>query len=130
MQGPYMELVNKFIFKKLVNLKSVSDTNLDLQPILKKKFFFENFFTDYNQILNDKKIDVVLILTSMKEHAKIAKQALLEDKHVLVEKPMATNMKELDGLFKIAKSSNKFLIPAPFVTLSPTYQAIKSRVKK
>ena len=54
MQGPYMELVNKFIFKKLVNLKSVSDTNLDLQPILKKKFFFENFFTDFNQILNDK----------------------------------------------------------------------------
>lgn len=129
MQGPYMELVNKFIFKKLVNLKSVSDTNLDLQPILKKKFFFENFFTDYNQILNDKKIDVVLILTSMKEHAKIAKQALLEDKHVLVEKPMATNMKELDGLFKIAKSSNKFLIPAPFVTLSPTYQAINLELK-
>ena len=105
MQGPYMELVNKFIFKKLVNLKSVSDTNLDLQPILKKKFFFENFFTDYNQILNDKKIDVVLILTSMREHAKIAKQALLKDKHVLVEKPMATNMKELGGLFKIAKLS-------------------------
>ena len=43
---------------------------------------------------------------------------------------MATNMKELNELMKIAKSSKKMLIPAPFVILSPTYQAIDQELKK
>jgi len=124
-----MELVNKLIFKKLVNLKSLSDTNKNLFSILSKKFEFENFYVDYKKILNDPSIDLVLVLTSMNEHSKIAKQALLSEKHVLVEKPMATNLKDLDDLIKIAKSSKKILLPAPFVILSPTYQAIDKEIK-
>ena len=130
MQGPYMDLVNKYIFKKLIKLKSISDINPDLEPILRKKFFFDKFYTDYKKILNDDKIDAVLILTSMNEHAMIAKQALLNNKHVLVEKPMATKIDDLKDLLKVARSSSKFLIPAPFVTLSPTYQAINLELKK
>src|SRR6056300_2059245 len=103
MQGPYMELVNKLVFKKLVKVKSLSDINKSFQPILKKCFEFENFYTNYQQILDDPSIDVVLILTSMNEHSSIAKQALLNDKHVLVEKPMATNMKDLNELYGVAK---------------------------
>ena len=129
MQGPYMDLVNKYIFKKLIKLKSISDINSDLKPILRKKFFFDKFYTDYKKILNDDEIDAVLILTSMNEHSMIAKQALLNNKHVLVEKPMATKIDDLKGLLKVARSSSKFLIPAPFVTLSPTYQAINSELK-
>lgn len=129
MQGPYMELVNKLVFKKLVKVKSLSDINKSFQPILNKRFEFENFYTNYHQILDDPSIDVVLILTSMNEHSSIAQQALLKDKHVLVEKPMATNMKELNELYKVAKKSKKILLPAPFVILSPTYQAIDSEIK-
>ena len=109
MQGPYMELVNKLVFKKLVKVKSLSDINKSFQPILNKRFEFENFYTNYYQILDDPSIDVVLILTSMNEHSYIAQQALLKDKHVLVEKPMATNMKELNELYKVAKKSKKIL---------------------
>ena len=129
MQGPYMELVNKLVFKKLVKLKSLSDINNSFHPILKKRFEFENFYTNYKKILEDPSIDVVLILTSMNEHSSIAKQALLNDKHVLVEKPMATNMKDLNELYGVAKKSKKILLPAPFVILSPTYQAIDGEIK-
>lgn len=129
MQGPYMELVNKMVFKKLVKVKSLSDINYSFYPILKKRFEFENFYTNYKNILEDPSIDVVLILTSMNEHASIAKHALLNDKHVLVEKPMATNMKELNELYGVAKKSKKILLPAPFVILSPTYQAIDGEIK-
>lgn len=129
MQGPYMELVNKLVFKKLVKVKSLSDINNSFHPILKKRFEFENFYTNYKKILEDPSIDVVLILTSMNEHASIAKHALLNDKHVLVEKPMATNMKDLNELYGVAKKSKKILLPAPFVILSPTYQAIDGEIK-
>ena len=125
-----MELVNKLAFKNIINLKSISDKNIQLEKILKKKFKFQNFYNDYKKILNDKEIDVVLILTSMNEHASIAKEALLNKKHVLVEKPMATNMKDLKELLLLAKKSKTLLVAAPFVILSPTFQAIKKELNK
>ena len=39
-------------------------------------------------------IDVVLVLTSMNEHGALALAALANGKHVLVEKPMATDLEE------------------------------------
>ena len=43
----------------------------------------------------------------MKEHAKISKEALRRGKNVLVEKPMATKMKDLIELIKRAKKNKK-----------------------
>ena len=66
----------------------------------------------------------------MKEHAGIAKEALQNKKHVLVEKPMGTNMKDLKELYLLAKKSKTYLIAAPFVILSPTFQAIHQELNK
>jgi len=130
MQGPYMELVKKLTYKKILKLKTVADTNKKINKIIKHKIEYDYFFSNYKKILNDDDIDLVLILTSMKEHAKIAKEALLKNKHVLVEKPMATNMKDLNDLMKIASQSKKHLVVAPFVILSPVYQAIHQEIQK
>ena len=59
MQGPYMELVNKLVFKKILQLKTICDVDKKLEKILSKKFYYNNFVTDYNKILKDKEIDVV-----------------------------------------------------------------------
>ena len=124
-----MELVKKMTYKKILKLKSVADTKKNIDKIIKNKIEYDCFFSNYKEILNDKDIDLVLILTSMKEHAKITKEALLRNKHVLVEKPMATNMKDLNDLMKIAKQTKKYLVAAPFVILSPVYQAIHKEIQ-
>ena len=80
-----------------------------LKKILSKKFIFDSFVTDYKKVLQDQDIDVVLILTSMLEHSKIAKAALLYNKHVLVEKPMATNLKDLNEKSHINQTRRKHL---------------------
>ena len=121
MQGPYMELVNKLIFKKIIELKTICDVDKKIEKIVSKKFYYKNFVTDYNKILKDKEIDSVLILTSMNEHAKIAKECLKQNKRVLVEKPMATNLRELNELYTFAKKSKKYLVAAPFVILSTIF---------
>ncbi len=128
MQGPYMELVKKLSFKKIINLKSVSDINHKIDKIINKKTRYQYFYKNYKKILEDTEIDLVLVLTSMKEHAKISKEALRKGKHVLVEKPMATNMKDLKELMQIAKKTKKYLFAAPFVILSPVFQAIHQEI--
>ena len=130
MQGPYMDLVKQLSYKNIVNLKSVADTDLAINKIIKNKIKYNYFFSDYKKILKDDEIDLILVLTSMKEHASISKEALLSNKHVLVEKPMATNMKDLKDLMSIANKTKKYLIAAPFVILSPVYQAMHHEVKK
>ena len=125
-----MEIVNSLSFKKILNLKSVSDKNKKIHKIINKKINYENFYEDYNKVLDDKKIDIVLILTSMNQHAEIAKKAIKKKKHVLVEKPMATNFKDLKDLYDIAKKSKKIFLAAPFVVLSPVFQAIHQEINK
>ena len=125
-----MEIVNKLSFKEIVNLKSVSDVNSKIHKIINKKIKYQYFFQDYKKILKDPDIDLVLILTSMNEHSKIAVEAINCGKHVLVEKPMATNMKDLNKLFTLAKKSKKLLLAAPFVILSPVFQAIHQELKR
>lgn len=59
-----------------------------------------------NQILSDKNIDAVNVCTSNSSHANISIKALKAGKHVLVEKPMAINLKDCDKMIKTA-SKNK-----------------------
>ncbi|MBA7583077.1 Inositol 2-dehydrogenase/D-chiro-inositol 3-dehydrogenase [subsurface metagenome] len=61
--------------------------------------------TDYNQILNDENIKLVLISTRHNLHAKIAVDALKAGKAVFVEKPMALNDNELLELKEIIEKT-------------------------
>lgn len=53
--------------------------------------------TDYDAVLSDPEIDLVLIATRHDLHADMALRALKAGKHVLLEKPMALNERELDN---------------------------------
>jgi len=65
--------------------------------------------TDYEDILNDKDVDLVMIATRHDSHATLVLQALQAGKHVFVEKPLATHQKELDFIKEFYESdiSNK-----------------------
>ena len=54
-------------------------------------------------LLKDKEIEIILNLTIPKAHYQVAKNALLHNKHVYSEKPMAINLKNGKELVKIAK---------------------------
>lgn len=54
--------------------------------------------TDYKEILEDDEIDAVLIATRHDTHAVMARQALEAGKHVFLEKPLAVNFEELEGI--------------------------------
>lgn len=60
--------------------------------------------TDWRKVIRNPEIDAVIISTINKYLAPITKSAILNGKHVLVEKPGARNLKELE---KIGKAYNK-----------------------
>lgn len=60
--------------------------------------------SNYDEILKDKSIDAVAIATPVFTHFKLAKQAMMHDKHVLLEKPMTASVAEANELIEISKS--------------------------
>jgi predicted dehydrogenase/threonine dehydrogenase-like Zn-dependent dehydrogenase len=61
--------------------------------------------TDYKEVLKDKNIDVVLITTRHNLHVPIAIDAAKAHKDIFMEKPMATNEKDLEKLVNVLKKT-------------------------
>jgi predicted dehydrogenase/threonine dehydrogenase-like Zn-dependent dehydrogenase len=85
--------------------------------------------TDYNRILKDENIKLVLISTRHNLHAKIAVDALKAGKAVFVEKPMALNNSELLELKKIIEKTKIPYIVGFNRRFSPFSVKIKSIIK-
>src|ERR1051325_1049403 len=88
------------------------------------------FTTKETDVLTSSSVDVVLVLTSMPEHARLAAAALTAGKHVLVEKPLATNLKDSQRLLTLAKQKKRYLVCASFYILSPTFRTIGARIQR
>jgi len=81
-------------------------------------------------LLKDKEIEIILNLTIPKAHYKVAKNALLHNKHVYSEKPMAINLKNGKELVKIAKKKNLYIGNAPDTFLGGGNQKSKEILEK
>ncbi|MCM3668289.1 Gfo/Idh/MocA family oxidoreductase [Mesobacillus maritimus] len=64
------------------------------------------FYHDYQKLLLNDEIDLVIITTPPKEHFQIAKNSLLHKKNVILEKPAVLNMVELNVLLELARKNN------------------------
>jgi len=113
-----------------VEIAAVCDAVPARKAVAKERYGLENFTTDYRDIVSDPAIDLVLVLTSMQQHWEIAKAAIEAGKHVLVEKPMAMTLTQAAELVSLARHSPGYLLCAPHVVLSPTYQAIWRRLEE
>ena len=88
----------------------------------------QSFTTDEKDVIGSPDVDLVLILTSMPQHARLARAALEAGKHVLLEKPLATSLNDGIELVELARRSRGYLVCAPFVILSQTFQSISRHI--
>lgn len=64
------------------------------------------FYSDWHELIGVKEIDVIIVATTHDSLAEITKSAIKFGKHVLVEKPAARNITELNSVISIAKKSS------------------------
>jgi predicted dehydrogenase len=69
------------------------------------------FSTDINDIINDRTIDLVVIVTPPVAHYDFAKQLLLGGKNVLCDKPLVETLEQAKELVKIAQDNGLFYMP-------------------
>lgn len=88
-------------------LKTMCDLNLELCRKRGDEFKVYDFTTDYQEMLNDKEIDIIAIYTPDHLHAEHVKQALLHDKHVVCTKPFIDDLSKAKELIDLQKKSGK-----------------------
>lgn len=74
-------------------LVAVSDVRADLAQKLATKYNVKSY-TTVEALLNDKEVEAVYIAVPHNLHAELCVQAAQKGKHILIEKPMATNLEE------------------------------------
>jgi predicted dehydrogenase len=130
MVRPYMSLIEQLRCHGQAEVVMACDVVEAKRELLREKFGITGFTTDYRDVVRSDEVELVLVLTSMPAHGPITRAALEAGKHVLVEKPMAVTLEEAAQIVEMAKHSPGYLVPAPHVILSPTYQAIWKHVHR
>jgi UDP-2-acetamido-3-amino-2,3-dideoxy-glucuronate N-acetyltransferase len=84
----------------------------------------------WEAVLKDSAILGVAIASPAVLHAKLAEEALLADKHVFVEKPLALTVLEAEHICAIAKQKNKHLMVGHLLQYHPAFCTLKEMVQQ
>jgi predicted dehydrogenase len=74
------------------------------------RFRIESWYTDYRRMIDEKRPDVVHILTPPSTHFAIASECLRRGAHVIAEKPIVEESAQLDELVGIARAEQRQIV--------------------
>ncbi|MBN2174650.1 MAG: oxidoreductase [Bacteroidales bacterium] len=96
--APLLDLHEGFRIRKVVERKT--DKSKVLYP-------YVEIVRDFNEILADKQIELVVICTPNTLHYPMVRECLLAGKHVVVEKPFMNTSADADEIIRLAQSKKK-----------------------
>lgn len=104
------EHIKAYLENENVELYAFCDINEKQLKLMSEKYEINRTFTDMNEMLKLKEIDVVSVCTWNSAHAPCTIAALNAGKHVLCEKPMATTAEEAIAMKEAADKNSKLLM--------------------
>jgi len=87
-------------------LVACADTSFERAQKLASSFPQAKAFESWKDVTSNPTVDMVVIATPHNSLAEIAKAAISNGKHVLVEKPAARHVSELEGLVELARQKS------------------------
>jgi len=93
-----MHLPNMMRLSSKYSLHAVCNRSGNKAVSVAESFGAKYSTTDYDEVLSDQEVDLVLIATRHDSHGELVLRALKAGKHVFVEKPLATSQDELDQI--------------------------------
>ncbi|ANF96093.1 Gfo/Idh/MocA family protein [Paenibacillus bovis] len=95
-----------------------------------RKHEIAHLFTDLEEMLGSGQVDAVYIASPNSLHAEQAVLCMDHGKHVLCEKPLASNVAETQAIIDAAKRNNVVLMEAMKSTMMPNFEALRSSLPK
>jgi predicted dehydrogenase len=89
-------------------LRLVADVNGERLEQVRAMYPWVECTRDYRELL-ESDVEAVVVATPVSTHYRIAREALIRGKHVLVEKPMTRTLAEADDLVAVAAAGGRIL---------------------
>ncbi|MDG0866412.1 Gfo/Idh/MocA family protein [Candidatus Lucifugimonas marina] len=105
-----------------------NEQDSESQDWVKAKYPSVNCTFDLDSVLNDPKIEAIVVATPIAKHFQITEKALLHGKHVFVEKPLADNVADAQHIVDLAKQKNLALFPGHVFLYDAAIQHLASLI--
>jgi UDP-2-acetamido-3-amino-2,3-dideoxy-glucuronate N-acetyltransferase len=106
-------------FHELGALEVLCDADKSIEGTYKHKYEGVRFCSEFREVLSDSSIDAVALATPAVTHFAMAKAALEAGKDVLVEKPLAIDVKHGEELVKLAEAKHRVLMVGHILRYHP-----------
>lgn len=120
--GIMAETLNKM---KDARCYAVGSRNKDKAADFARKFGCKKAYGSYEELVADRKVDLVYIATPHSEHYDNAKLCIEHGKPVLCEKAFTANSAQAEDLIAFADERNVFITEAMWIRYMPMLQTIK-----
>lgn len=121
--GP--NLVRNLIDNRKCSRIVCCDIDRSRLELMRERYPVVEIAPTYDDFLKNNGLDAVMLATPITTHFELARQALLDGKHVFVEKPFATSVKQADELISIADRGGLVLMVGHVFEYSPAVIKIK-----
>lgn len=109
-------------------LAAVASRTIDKAEAFARRYHIPKAYGSYQEMLNDQEIDIIYIAVPNRQHSQHIMEALAANKHVLCEKAITMNKKELTEAMKLAEEKNLVLAEAMTIFNMPLYQQLRSLI--
>jgi UDP-2-acetamido-3-amino-2,3-dideoxy-glucuronate N-acetyltransferase len=116
-------------FYELGALEALCDGEASAKANCETNYAGVKFYSDYSKVLADQSINAVALATPAVAHYEMAKAALLAGKDVLVEKPLAVDVKHGEELVKVAEANNRVLMVGHILRYHPAILALQRLIR-
>lgn len=96
-------------FNANCNIIGIAEPNKYVRESVCKQYNIPNQYSNHTELLENKKINAVVVVLKREYSYYVIQQCLKAKKHVLAEKPLAFNWENVQKLFDLAKSNNVLL---------------------
>jgi predicted dehydrogenase len=109
-------------------LHTVCDANPTRLQAVAARYPTARATTAAEEVLDDPSIDAVYLATPVSTHFDLARRALDNGKHVLIEKPLATRVADAEALAALAAARQRVLMVGHTFVFSPPVRKVKELI--
>ena len=115
-------------FNELARLAWICDASEERLAVAAARYPAARATTSFDELLQDKAVEAVVVATPVPTHAELARRALVAGKHVFVEKPMAMGAEDAESLVALAEERGLALMPGHLLLYHPGVLKLKELV--
>ena len=107
------------------NIYAVGNRTYPKAVAFAEKYGIGKVYNDMNEMFTDPEVDIIYITTPHNTHIDFMRKAIRNGKHILVEKSMTLNSRELDEAMSLAKEKGVVIGEAMTIYHMPIYKKLR-----